>query len=115
VGRDYEYELMPLDQNVGALVWSPLGWARLTGKIRRGQPSPQVSRLPKTADGGPPVPDDYLHRVVDAIDVVAQETGKTVAQIALNWLLRKPTVSTLVIGARNEEQLMQNLGAEGGG
>ena len=115
VGRDYEYELMPLalDQNVGALVWSPLGWARLTGKIRRGQPSPQVSRLPKTADGGPPVPDDYLHRVVDAIDAVAQETGKTVAQIALNWLLRKPTVSTLVIGARNEEQLMQNLGAEG--
>ncbi|MGA8437944.1 MAG: aldo/keto reductase, partial [Candidatus Sulfotelmatobacter sp.] len=115
VGRDYEYELMPLalDQNVGALVWSPLGWARLTGKIRRGQPLPQVSRLPKTADGGPPVPDDYLHRVVDAIDAVAQETGKTVAQIALNWLLRKPTVSTLVIGARNEEQLMQNIGAEG--
>ncbi len=71
-----------------------------------------VSRLPKTADGGPPVPDDYLHRVVDAIDAVAQETGKTVAQIA-HWLLRKPTVSTLVIGARNEEQLMQNIGAEG--
>ena len=72
----------------GALVWSPLGWARLTGKIRRGQPLPQVCRLPKTADGGPPVPDDHLHRVVDAIDAIAQETGKTAAQIALNWLLR---------------------------
>src|ERR1700723_3432810 len=109
IGRGDEWELMPLalDHGVGALVWSPLGWARLTGKIRRGQPLPQVSRLPKTADGGPPVPDDYLHRVVDAIDAVAQETGKTVAQIALNWLLRKPTVSTLVIGAGNEEQLMQ--------
>jgi len=115
VGRDYEYELMPLgvDQKVGALVWSPLGWGRLTGKIRRGQPLPAVSRLPKTKDAGPPVPDEYLYKVVDAIDAVAQETGKTVPQIALNWLLRKPTVSTLIIGARNEEQLKQNLGAEG--
>jgi len=115
VGRDYENELMPLalDQNVGAIVWSPLGWGRLTGKIRRGQPWPKESRLPGTADAGPPVPDEYLYRVVDAIDVVAKETGKSVPQIALNWLLRKPTVSTVVLGARNEEQLRQNLGAEG--
>jgi len=115
VGRDYENELMPLaiDQKLGAIVWSPLGWARLTGKIRRGQPLPKVSRLPGTADAGPPVPDEYLYRVVDAIDAVARETGKTVAQIALNWLLRKPTVSTIVIGARDEEQLKQNIGAEG--
>ena len=115
MGRDYENELMPLglDQNVGAMVWSPLGWGRLTGKIRRGQSLPKESRLPQTAQQGPPVPEDYLHQVVDAIDDVASETGKTVAQVALNWLLRKPTVSTLVIGARNEEQLKQNIGAEG--
>jgi aryl-alcohol dehydrogenase-like predicted oxidoreductase len=115
VGRDYEHELMPLalDQKLGAMVWSPLGWGRLTGKIRRGQPLPKVSRLHRTAEAGPPVADEYLYRVVDAIDAVARETGKTVAQIALNWLLRKPTVSTIVIGARNEEQLRQNIGAEG--
>jgi len=115
VGRDYETELMPLalDQKVGAMVWSPLGWGRLTGKIRRGQPLPKQSRLHKTAEQGPPVAEDYLYRVVDAIDEVAQETGKTVPQIALNWLLRKPTVSTIVIGARDEKQLKQNIGAEG--
>ena len=115
VGRDYENELMPLalDQKLGAMVWSPLGWGRLTGKIRRGQPLPKESRLHATADFGPPVPDEYLYKVVDAIDAVAKETGKSVAQIALNWLLRKPTVSTVVIGARNEEQLKQNIDAEG--
>jgi len=115
VGRDYEWELMPLalDQGVGAVVWSPLGWGRLTGKIRRGQPLPQVSRLPKTAEFGPPVSEDYLYRVVDAIDKIAAETGKSLPQIALNWLLQRPTVSTVIIGARNEEQLKQNLGAVG--
>jgi aryl-alcohol dehydrogenase-like predicted oxidoreductase len=115
IGRDYEWELMPLglDQGVGAVVWSPLGWGRLTGKIRRGQPVPEVSRLHKTADFGPPVPDEYLYRVVDALDAIAEETGKTVPQIALNWLLQRPTVSTVLIGARNEEQLRQNLGAVG--
>jgi aryl-alcohol dehydrogenase-like predicted oxidoreductase len=115
IGRDYEWELMPLglDQGVGAVVWSPLGWGRLTGKIRRGQPPPAVSRLPKTADYGPPVEDDYLFKVVDALDAVARETGKTVPQIALNWLLQRPTVSTVIIGARDETQLKQNLGAVG--
>jgi aryl-alcohol dehydrogenase-like predicted oxidoreductase len=115
VGRDYETELMPLalDQKVGALVWSPLGWGRLTGRIRRGQPLPEVSRLHSTAESGPPIPDDYLFRVVDAIDEIAKETGKTVPQIALNWLLRKPTVSSVIIGARNEAQLKDNIGAEG--
>ena len=115
VGRDYEWELMPLalDQGVGAVVWSPLGWGRLTGKIRRGQPLPQTSRLPKTADFGPPVGEEYLYRVVDAIDKISAETGKSVPQIALNWLLQRPTVSTVIIGARNEEQLKQNLGAVG--
>jgi aryl-alcohol dehydrogenase-like predicted oxidoreductase len=115
IGREYEWELMPvgIDQGVGALVWSPLGWGRLTGKIRRGQPWPASSRLHVTAEYGPPVPEEYLYTVVDALDQVAKETGKTVPQVALNWLLRRPTVSTVIIGARNEEQLRQNLAAEG--
>ncbi|WP_396617513.1 aldo/keto reductase [Lysobacter soli] len=115
IGRDYEWEQMPLglDQGVGGVIWSPLGWGRLTGKIRRGQPRPEVSRLPGSSDFGPPVDDERLYRVVDALDRIAEETGKTVPQIALNWLLQRPTVSTIVIGARNEEQLKQNLGAVG--
>ena len=117
VGRDYEWELMPLaiDQGVGAVVWSPLGWGRLTGKIRRGQPMPPNTRLQNklTAEAGPPVPEDYLFRVVDALDAVAKETGKTVPQVALNWLLQRPTVCNVILGARNEEQLRQNLGAIG--
>ncbi len=113
VGREYEWELMPLalDQGVGALVWSPLGWGRLTGKIRRGQPLPPHSRLHKTAEQGPQMPDEYLYRVVDALDEVAKETGKSVTQVALNWLVQRPSISTVIFGARNEEQLKQNLGA----
>jgi aryl-alcohol dehydrogenase-like predicted oxidoreductase len=95
------------------VVWSPLGWGRLTGKIRRGKPLPEVSRLHKTADYGPPVSDELVYKVVDALDEVAKETGKTVPQIALNWLLQRPTVSNVIMGARNEEQLRQNLGAVG--
>ncbi len=115
VGRDYEWELLPLaiDQHVGTLVWSPLGWGRLTGKIRRGHPLPEVSRLHKTKEMGPQMPEEYLYKVVDALDEVAMETGKTVAQVALNWLLQRPTVSSVIIGARNEEQLRQNLEAAG--
>ena len=115
VGRDYEWDLMPLgrDEGVGALVWSPLGWGRLTGKIRRGQPLPEGSRLHDTASFGPPVEDEHLFRVVDALEEVAGEAGKTVPQVAINWLLRRPTVSSVIIGARNEEQLRQNLGAVG--
>jgi aryl-alcohol dehydrogenase-like predicted oxidoreductase len=113
VGRDYEWELMPqgLSEGIGALVWSPLGWGRLTGRIRRGQPVPEVSRLHKTSDRGPIVADEYLYRVVDALDAVAAESGRTVPQVALNWLLRKPTVSSVIIGARNEQQLRDNLAA----
>ncbi len=115
IGRDYEWELMPLalDQGIGTVVWSPLGWARLTGKIRRGQPLPAVSRLPATAKAGPPVAEEYLFRVLDAIDEVAQETGRTVPQIAVNWLLQRPTVTTVIIGARDEKQLRDNLGSVG--
>ena len=115
IGRDYEWELMPLglDQGVGAVVWSPLGWGRLTGKIRRGQPLPASSRLHDTANFAPPVDEERLYRVVDALDAIAAETGKSVPQVALNWLLQRPTVSTVLIGARNEEQLRQNLDAVG--
>lgn len=117
VGREFEWELMPLglDQRVGTVVWSPLGWGRLTGKLRRGQPMPEVTRLQNkaTASGGPQVPDELLFRVVDALDEVAKETGKTVAQIALNWVANRPGVATVIMGARNEEQLKANLGSVG--
>ncbi|MGA7218014.1 MAG: aldo/keto reductase [Candidatus Sulfotelmatobacter sp.] len=115
IGREYEWELMPLglDQGVGTLVWSPLGWGRLTGKVRRSTPLPAGSRLHKTASMGPQVEDDYLYKVVEALDAVAKETEKTVPQVALNWLLQRPTISTVIMGARNEEQLRQNLASEG--
>lgn len=115
VGRDYEWELMPLgiDQGVSALVWSPLGWGRLTGKVRRGQPLPTTSRLHDTADLGPVVDDEHLFRVVDALDEVARETNKTIPQVALNWLTTRPTVASVIIGARSEAQLRDNLGAVG--
>ena len=115
VGRDYEWELMPLgiEEGVGAIVWSPLGWGRLTGKIRRGQPLPERSRLHVTAAAGPPVNDEQLYAIVDSLDEIATETGKTVPQIALNWLLRRPTASSVIIGARDESQLRDNLGAVG--
>ncbi|GIW89296.1 MAG: oxidoreductase [Isosphaeraceae bacterium] len=117
IGRDFEWELMPLglDQGVGTVVWSPLGWGRLTGKIRRGQPLPEVSRLRSqlNVDIGPPVDAERVYRVVDELDAVAAECGKTVPQVAINWLLRRPTVATVIIGARNEAQLRENLGAVG--
>lgn len=115
IGREYEWELMPLglDQGVGALVWSPLGWGRLTGKIGRGKPLPEESRLHKTSEQGPPISDEHLYRVVDALDAVAKECGKSIPQVALNWLLQRPTVASVIIGARNEQQLRQNLDAAG--
>ncbi|MBY0407516.1 MAG: aldo/keto reductase [Rickettsiales bacterium] len=115
IGRDYEEELMPLgaDQGLGLMVWSPLGWGRLTGKIRRGAPLPE-GRIKNGGEvGGPPVEDEFLFTVVDALDKISTETGKTVPQVALNWLLQRPTVCNIVVGARNEEQLKQNLGAVG--
>ena len=113
VGREFEWELMPLalDQKVGTMVWSPLGWGRLTGKIRRGSPLPEVSRLHKTADIGPPVPNEHLFKVVDALEEISKETGKPIPQIALNWLLHRPSVVNVIIGARDEKQLRQNLAA----
>lgn len=117
IGREYEWELMPLaiDQKIGTVVWSPLGWGRLTGKIRRNQPPPEISRRNDQANAlaGPPVDEEYFYNVVDALDAIAAETGKTVPQIAINWLLQRPTVSTVIIGARTEQQLRENLGSIG--
>ena len=117
VGRDFEWELMPLglDQGVGTLAWSPLGWGRLTGKVRRGQALPETSRLhfADAAHTGPPLDDEYVYRVVDALDTVAAEVGKSVPQVAINWLLGRPTVSSVILGARTEAQLRDNLGAVG--
>ncbi len=116
IGRDYEWELLPLmkDQGLGLLVWSPLGWGRLTGKIDRNHPQPpKVSRLHATTEEGPPVEEELFFRVVDTLKEISQETGKTVPQIALNWLLQRPTVTSVILGARNEEQLKDNLGAVG--
>ena len=115
IGRDYEWELMPLglDQGVGLMVWSPLGWGRLTGKIRRGQPAASGRIASGGAEGGPVVEDEYLYTVVDALDAVAAETGKTVPQVALNWLLTRPSVCNIVVGARDETQLKANLDAVG--
>jgi aryl-alcohol dehydrogenase-like predicted oxidoreductase len=106
---------MPLgvDQGVGTIVWSPLGWGRLTGKLRRGQPVPEDTRLKNIPDTGPKVSNEYLYDVVDALDEVAKETGKTIPQVALNWLLQRPTISSLIFGARNEAQLLENLGSVG--
>ena len=113
IGREFEWELMPLgiDQNIGTMVWSPLGWGRLTGKIRRGQPLPENTRLKNIPGTGPDVPDDYLFNVVEALEEVGKEVNKTIPQVALNWLLQRPTVANVIIGARNEEQLRQNLEA----
>ena len=115
IGRDYEWELMPLglDQGVGAIVWSPLGWGRLTGKLRRDEPPPATSRLHETASFAPPVDQARLHRVIDALDALAIETGKTAPQIAINWLLSRPSITSVLVGARNEQQLTDNLGAVG--
>lgn len=117
INRDFEWELMPLaiDQKIGTIVWSPLAAGMLSGKYRRNQPLPQDARV---AQGGSTVPaetidNERLYNIVDTLDEIAQETEKSVAQVALNWLLQRPTIDNIVIGARNEEQLKQNLGAVG--
>lgn len=117
VNREYEWELMPLgiNQNVGAFIWSPLAGGRLGGRYGRNKPQPTEGRV---VEGGSPVPqavvpEETFFNITDALDEVAAETGKSVAQVSLNWLLQRPTVSSIIIGARNEEQLRQNLAAVG--
>ena len=115
IGRDYEWELMPMaqDQGLGLMVWSPLGWGRLTGNIRPGHPLPEGRIKAGGSLGGPEVTDEHLFRVIDTLETIAQETGKSIPQVAINWLLQRPTVANVVIGARNERQLIQNLDAVG--
>ncbi len=117
VNREYEWELMPLglDQKVSSIIWSPLAGGRLGGKFSRNKPWPETGRV---AQGGSPVPTDvvekeHLFNITDTLEEISEETGKTVSQVALNWLLQRPTVATIIVGARNEEQLVQNLGATG--
>jgi len=115
ISREYEWELMPLaiDQHIGTIVWSPLAGGRLSGKISRETPAAPNSRLSQGGSLGPAVPNELLYSVVDVLKAIAEETGKTVSQVSLNWLLQRPTVCNLVVGARNAEQLQQNLGAVG--
>ena len=112
VAREYEWELMPLaiDQGVGTVVWSPLAGGALAGKVRRGQPIPDGSRvsqlgLERAGDV------ERLFDIVAVLEEIARETGKTVPQVALNWVLHRPTVASVVIGARSEIQLRENLAA----
>lgn len=109
--REFEWELMPLgiDQRVGTMVWSPLAAGRLGGKYRRSNPAPADSRRQQGGGEGPPTNNELLFRIIDALDDIASATGKTPAQVALNWLLQRPTVANIVIGARNEAQLKDNL------
>jgi aryl-alcohol dehydrogenase-like predicted oxidoreductase len=114
VSREYEWELMPLaiDQGVGTVVWSPLAGGALTGKVRRGQPiedGTRISQLGLERAGDV----EKLYEVVDTLKQVAADVGRTVSQVALNWVLARPTVASVVIGARTEEQLRENLGAVG--
>jgi len=115
IGRDYEQELMPLcrDQGIGLMAWSPLGWGRLTGKVRRNTPLAEGRVKSGGLVGAPPVADSFLYDVVDVLDRVAKETGKTIPQVAIRWLLQKDTVVNVVMGARTGQQLAENLGAIG--
>jgi aryl-alcohol dehydrogenase-like predicted oxidoreductase len=112
--REFEWELMPLalDQKVGTVVWSALAGGALSGKMRRGQPLPSGSRLAQ-ADFLAGARSDKLYDTIDVLDEIAAESGKTVSQVALRWVLQRPSVVSIVVGARNEEQLKQNLGAVG--
>jgi len=109
--RDFEWELMPLglDQNVGTLVWSPLAGAKLSGKVGRNKPAPADSRA--GTDASWVVPEERLHKVTDALELISAETGQPIPRIALAWLLARPTVCSVVIGARNVAQLKDNLAA----
>ena len=102
-----------LDQKVSTIVWGPLSQGRLSGKFRRNQPIPAGSRVAQGAGEGPAIPEEWFYSVVDVLDAIAAETGKTLAQVSLNWLLQRPTVASVLIGARDEAQLRDNLGAVG--
>jgi len=113
ISREYEWELMPfaIDQRLGTVVWSPLAGGLLTGKVARNRPAPAGSRFAALGSHGPAFPEDHLYRIIDELEAIAGETDRSVSQVALNWVLHRPTVSTIIIGARNEVQLRDNLSA----
>jgi aryl-alcohol dehydrogenase-like predicted oxidoreductase len=109
--REFEWELMPLglDQNVGTMVWSPLAGAKLSGKMGRNKTPPAGSR--SGTDASWDVPEELLYKVTDVLEAISADTGQSIPRIALAWLLGRPTISTIVIGARNVTQLQDNLAA----
>ena len=113
--RELEWELIPLglDQKVGTVVWSPLAQSRLSGKVRRGQAAPADSRTAVAGETVASIPDETIFDIVDVLDEVAKEAGRSIPQVALNWLLDRPTVCSIVLGARTEEQLRANLDSVG--
>jgi aryl-alcohol dehydrogenase-like predicted oxidoreductase len=112
LAREAEHELVPLglDQRTGIMAWSPLQFGLLSGKFRRGQQKPPESRL-NTLDAPGAVDEERRYRIVDALADIAGRRDATPAQVALNWVMRKPGVDTVIIGARNEKQLRDNLAA----
>ena len=112
LAREYEWELMPLalDQGVGTVVWSPLSGGLLSGKVDRNHPAKEGTRV--AAQGmRPGLSQEQFYDVVDVLHEISNEVDRSVSQVSLNWVLQRPTVATLVIGARNEAQLRDNLGA----
>ncbi|CAM4526713.1 aldo/keto reductase [Corallococcus exiguus] len=110
-GRDLERELVPLmkDQQVGLMVWSPLAGGFLSGKYRRNAEGPEGAR--RTTFDFPPVDRERAYNAIDVMDEVAKETGTTVARVALAWLLHQPHVTTVILGAKTQAQLEDNLAA----
>ena len=113
IARDLELELVPLsrDQNLGILPWSPLGGGFLTGKYRRGHPRPEGARRTNPNDQFLKFDEEKGFDIVDELEKIAHAHDATIAQAALNYLLRKPGVASVIIGARNKEQLSDNLKA----
>jgi len=114
-GRDYEWDLMPMavDQGLATLVWSPLAGGRLSGKMRRGQAAPAGTRTATGSETSQSGTEEGLYRTIDVLDELVAETGRTHSQIALNWLLSRPTVASVIFGARTEAQMRENLDAAG--
>jgi aryl-alcohol dehydrogenase-like predicted oxidoreductase len=113
IDRDPEIELIPaaLDQGVGVMVWSPLSGGFLSGKYRRGEPLPPGSRFEALPNYPPLASPELAYNVIDVLRNIAEKRGKTVGEVALNWVLRRPWVDTVILGARTEEQLLANLKA----
>lgn len=111
LSRDYENELQPLaqDQDVSAMVWGPLACGKLSGKISRDANVPAGTRFDGPAGLGNPAETERLFDIIDCLQRIAEGEGRTVPQVALAWVIGQPTVASVIVGARNEEQLLANL------